>query len=105
MNVGAVIVTIRLLAGLYGVDAQMMDCMVQHESDYDVTAVNGVNVGLCQWNPSTRDWLGEKAWEDPAWAHGDIGAGPVFDLALMAWAIRSGYQSHWSTLRLCGGEG
>jgi hypothetical protein len=103
MTAGAVIVMVRLLANLYSVDPALLDCIVSHESDYATGAQNGVNEGLCQWNPDTRDWLAGKAATDPAWLHGDIGAGPVQDVALAAWAIKRGYGSHWSTYAGCGG--
>ena len=104
MSVGAVIVTIRLLAGLYGVDPALLDCIVAHESDYAIGAVNGIHEGLCQWNPSTREWLAEKASADTAWLHGDIGAGPVQDVALAAFWIARGMGSHWATFAGCGGK-
>ena len=105
MTAGAVIVMVRLLAGLYQVDAGLLQCIVAHESDYNVNAVNGQHEGLCQFKPTTRDWLAGKAAEDSAWLHGDIGAGPVFDVALMAWSVRNGFGSHWATFAICGGEG
>lgn len=105
MSVGAVIAIIGLLAQVYQVDAGQLRCMIQRESDYNVAAVNGVNVGLAQWNPDTRDWLGELARGDPAWLHGGIGDGPVYDVALMAHSIKRGYGSHWATYEGCGGGG
>ena len=101
VTAGAVIVMVRLLASLYQADPALLDCIVAHESDYAIGAQNGVNEGLCQWNPDTRDWLAGKAAGDSAWLHGDIGAGPVFDVALAAWAIRNGFGAHWSTWELC----
>lgn len=104
MSVGAVIVTIRLLAGLYGVDPALMQCIVERESSYNVAAQNGECVGLVQWRPSTRTWLAGKAQEDPLWLHGGAG-GTVYEIALAAWAVSEGYGSHWATYEGCGGEG
>jgi len=105
MTAGAVIVMVRLLAGLYGVDPALLDCIVARESDYAIGAQNGVHVGLAQWSPSTRTWLAGKAAEDPLWLHGGIAQGPVQDVALCAWAVHNGYGSHWATFAACGGEG
>lgn len=111
MTAGAAIVTIRLLAGLYAVDAQMMDCIVARESDYAIGAVNGVHVGLAQFRPDTWDWMVGMALADPTFAHaGVVRADPrrenaVASLAMLAWAIRDGRGAHWSTWTMCGGEG
>ena len=104
MTAGAVIVMVRLVASLYGVDADMMQCIVERESSYNVAAQNGECVGLVQWRPSTREWLAGKAAADPAWLHGNIGAGPVQDVALAAFWIARGMGSHWATYEGCGGE-
>jgi soluble lytic murein transglycosylase-like protein len=61
MTAAQVIIVTRLLAGLYGVDPALMDCIVAHESSYNVAAQNGIHEGLCQWNPSTREWLAGMA--------------------------------------------
>jgi soluble lytic murein transglycosylase-like protein len=103
MSVGQVIIIVKLLAGVYGVDPALMDCIVAHESDYSVDAVNGANIGLVQWRPETRAWLAEKASGDPSWLHGNIGAGPVQDVALAAWALKNNFGSHWATYSGCGG--
>ena len=105
MTAGAVIVMVRLLANLYGVDPALLDCIVARESDYAIGAQNGIHEGLCQFKPTTRDWLAGKAAADPAWAHGGIAQGPVYDVALMAYSIKRGYGSHWATYAGCGGEG
>ena len=91
MTAGQVVAVVALLAQMYGVDPALMDCMVYRESSYNVAAVNGIHRGPAQWNPNTRDWLDGKAREDALWLHGDIGQGPVYDLALMAWAVSEGY--------------
>jgi hypothetical protein len=103
MSVAQVII-IRLLAGIYAVDADMMQCMIAAESDYQAAAVNGPCVGLAQGHPDTRAWLSEKEREDSGWLHGGIGEGDVYDLALMAWAIRNGFGNHWATFEGCGGD-
>ena len=105
MSAATIIIILRLLAGIYGVDPALATCIVERESDYNVDAVNGACAGLVQWHPDTRAWLAEKAAGDPAWMHGDIGEGPVFDLALMAFWIARGMGPHWSTWTICGGEG
>jgi hypothetical protein len=102
---GQVIAIIALLGQIYSVDAGLLDCMIHAESDYRTDAVNGECVGLAQWHPETKAWLGEKAREDSGWMHGDIGEGDVYDLALTAWAVRNGYGDHWATFEMCGGEG
>jgi len=101
MTAAQVIIIVSLLARMYSVDPALMDCIVQRESNYATGAVNGVHVGLVQWNPDTRAWLAEKAADDPAWLHGGIGEGPVQDVALAAWAVGRGYGSHWSTYAIC----
>lgn len=105
MTAGQVIVTVALLAQMYGVDPALMDCIAYRESSYNVNAVNGIHAGLVQWNPDTRAWLTEKAQADECWLHGGIGEGPVQDVALAAWAIAEGYGTHWATYEGCGGEG
>lgn len=105
MTVSQAIAVVALLAQMYGVDPALMDCIVYNESSYNVAAQNGIHEGLCQWNPSTREWLAEKAAADPAWLHGEIEPGPVYNVALAAWSIKRGYGEHWSTWTLCGGEG
>ena len=96
-----ILVILRLLCGIYGVDPQLATCIVARESDYNVNAVNGECTGLVQWHPDTRAWLAEKAAEDPAWLHGDIGEGPVQDMALMAFWIARGMGPHWATYDGC----
>jgi hypothetical protein len=103
VTIGQAIAVVALLAQMYGVDPALMQCIVERESSYNVAAQNGVHEGLCQWNPSTREWLADKAASDPAWLHGDIAPGPVQDVALSAWAIKRGYGAHWSTWGICGG--
>jgi hypothetical protein len=105
MTAGQVIAIISLLARVYAVDAGLLDCMIHAESDYRTDAVNGECVGLAQWHPDTRAWLGEKARGDSGWLHGDIGDGDVYDLALMAYWIGHGRGDEWSTWTMCGGEG
>lgn len=104
MTVGQVVVTVALLAQMYGVDPAVLDCIAYRESGYRVEAVNGIHVGVMQWNPDTLAWLGEKANTDPLWLHRDV-EGPVYRMALAAWAVSEGYGSHWSTWTICGGEG
>ena len=103
MTVGQAIVTVAILATMYGVDPALMGCIVYRESSYNIASQNGIHTGLAQWNPDTRDWLAGKAASDPAWMHGNIAAGPVQDVALAAWAIGRGYGSHWATFAGCGG--
>jgi soluble lytic murein transglycosylase-like protein len=105
MTAGQVIVILSLLAQVYGVDPAVLDCIAYRESTYSVTAVNGGHQGVMQWNPDTRAWLSEKAQADPLWLHGGIGEGPVYNVALAAWAVKNHYGNHWSTWEMCGGEG
>lgn len=106
MSAGSVIAIIALLASVYRVDPALLDCIAYRESSYNVNAVNGVHVGVMQWNPNTLEWLGEKADADPLWLHGGIDhAEPVYRMALAAWAVSEGYGGHWSTLGICGGGG
>ncbi len=70
MTAGQIVAIIGLLARMYSVDAGQLQCIVQHESDYNVNAVNGPCVGLAQYNPDTRQWLGELARGDSGWLHG-----------------------------------
>ena len=105
MSAAQAVVVVSLLAQMYGVDQALMQCIVERESNYATDAVNGVHVGLVQWRPETRAWLAGKAQDDPAWLHGDIGQGPVQDVALAAFWIARGMGSHWATFLGCGGEG
>ena len=105
MTAGQVIVTVALFAQMYQVPEPLMQCVVYRESSYNVNAVNGIHAGLVQWNPDTRAWLAEMAALDDGWLHGNIGEGPVQDVALASWAIAEGYGSHWATYEGCGGEG
>ena len=103
VTIGQAIVTVALLAQMYGVDPALLDCIVYRESSYNVASQNGIHTGLAQWNPSTREWLAGKAATDPLWLHGNIGAGPVQDVALAAFWMARGMGPHWSTWELCGG--
>lgn len=80
MSIGQVVVTIALLASIYQVDPALMDCIVAHESGYNVNAQNGIHDGLCQYKPTTREWMLSLAAADPGWLHGGIPAGPVRDV-------------------------
>lgn len=105
MTAGQVVAVVALLAQMYGVDPALMDCMVYRESSYNVAAVNGVHTGVMQWNPSTLEWLSEKAANDPLWMHGYMDSGePVYQIALSAWAVANGFGSHWSVWSSCEGE-
>ena len=44
-----------------------------------------------------------EAAADPSWLHGDIGEGPVQDVALAAFWIARGMGPHWATYEICGG--
>ena len=102
MTAAQVVIVVRLLAGLYAVDAQMMDCIAMRESDYNVNAQNGIHIGVMQWSPSTLAWLGGKVQADPLWLHGHMDSTePVYQIALSAWAIRNNYGSHWATFSMC----
>jgi hypothetical protein len=103
VTIGQAVAIVAILAQMYG--TPQLACIVEHESDYDVMAQNGIHEGLVQWSPSTREWLAGKAAEDPLWLHGGIAQGPVQDVALCAWAVHNGYGSHWATFAACGGEG
>lgn len=98
---GQVVAIVALIAQMYSVDPALLDCVVYRESSYNVQAVNTVHEGLCQYKPSTRTWMLGLAASDPLWLHGGIPAGPVQDVALLAWAIRRGYGEHWSTYGMC----
>lgn len=104
VSAGAVIAIVALLAHVYQVDPALLDCVVERESSYEVTAVNGPHTGLCQYKPTTRAWMLSLAAADPYWLHGGIPAGPVQDVALLAWALRRGYGSHWAVYRACIGD-
>lgn len=105
MTIAEVIIVVRILAGLYGVSPAVMDCIARCESDYNVDATNGVHVGVMQWNPSTLEWLSEKAANDPLWMHGYMDSSePVYQIALSAWAVANGFGSHWSVWSSCEGE-
>lgn len=102
MTIGEIIVIVSLLARMYGVSPALMDCIAYRESSYNATAVNGVHTGVMQWNPSTLEWLSEKAANDPLWMHGYMDSSePVYQIALSAWAVSEGYGEHWSTWDMC----
>lgn len=107
MTAGTVIVMARLIAGLYGVDADMMDCIIAHESGYQTGARNGIHVGLAQFRPDTWDWMIGMALADPTFVHaGVVRADPrrenaVASLTMLAWGIRDGRGAHWSTWEMC----
>ena len=42
-----------------------------------------------------------EAAGDSAWLHGNISEGPVYNVALAAWAVKNGYGPHWSTYDGC----
>ena len=107
MSAAQVVIVVRLLAGLYAVDAGLMDCVVARESDYATGAVNGIHVGLAQFRPDTWDWMVGMALADPTFAHaGVVRADPrrenaVASLSMLAWAIKNGHKDHWSTAKYC----
>jgi len=102
MTIGEIIVIVSLLAQMYGVSPDLMDCIAYRESSYNASAVNGVCIGPMQWHPDTLEWLGEKASNDPLWMHGYMDSGePVYQIALAAYSIRRGYGRHWSTFSMC----
>lgn len=102
MTIGEVIVIVSLLAQMYGVSPDLMDCIAYRESSYNASAVNGVHTGPMQWHPDTLEWLSEKASNDPLWMHGYMDQSePVYQIALAAYSIRRGYGPHWSTFSMC----
>ena len=108
MTAAQVVIVVRLLAGLYAVDAGLLDCIIYRESSYNVDARNGIHIGVAQYNPDTLVWLGEKALDDPLFLHRHMAIDatePVYSIALLAWAVRGGYGPHWSVWDICGGEG
>ena len=108
MAAGTVVAMIAIIASMYGVDHQMMDCMVEAESSYNIYAENGIHKGLGQYNPNTFEWFMEMAQRDVAFIHADVVVGdmtdPVSALTLMAWAIKNGYKDHWQVTPLCEGD-
>ena len=109
MSVSQTIVTVALLSRIYLGGSPLMGCLVQRESDYNMRATNGVHVSGPQWRPETFLWLAEKAAGDATFAHNRYVAGhmtPHDDLSsllVMCWALRNGYENHWSTLSSCEG--
>ena len=105
MTAGQVVAVVALLAQMYGVSPDLMDCIAYRESSYNASAVNGVCIGPMQWHPDTLEWLGEKTKKDPLWMHGYMDSGePVYQIALSAWAVANGFGSHWSVWSSCEGE-
>lgn len=110
MTIGQVVVTVSLLARVYGVDPALMDCMVYRESSYNVNAVNGIHIGVAQFNPDTYAWMAHLALGDPVFMHKSLiedGKGPgdgLSALVIMSWAFKNDMGEHWSTYSLCIGE-
>jgi hypothetical protein len=104
VTVGQVVVLVSLMCRVYGAPEPVMQCMVAAESDYNVTSVNGVHLGLAQYHPDTLEWLGGLADTDPLWLHGYLPADatdPVYSIALMAYWVANGRGSEWSTWEGC----
>jgi soluble lytic murein transglycosylase-like protein len=81
--------------------ADLMHCIVRHESDYQVEAVSSAGaIGVAQFMPTTHAWLAKLAGMDARLGN------PVEDLLLLSWAIEHGYGPHWATWQMCQeGEG
>lgn len=107
MTAGQVIATILIVAQIYLISPQQMDCMVYRESSYKVAAVNGVHLGLAQYRPDSFDWFVVMALEDPLFMHAEVVRAnpdprdPIVSLLIMAWCLRNGYGDHWSTWEMC----
>lgn len=109
MSPQQVIVIIALLANFYGVDSGQATCMIYHESSFRVGAVNGIHVGLAQWNPETFEWLALRAVQDKGFYHREYvftnltEHDPLTNVLVFIWAVDHGYEEHWSTLEECSG--
>ena len=106
MTAGQVIVTIVLIAQVYGVNPAAMQCCSWHESRHDPAATNGIHQGVYQYNPKTFAWFLSMAREDPRFLHAYLFTEPdPYDymqaITLTAWAWANGYEWHWSAYRLC----
>jgi len=100
-----VIVLIHLLCSIYGANEEMITCMVEKESSFNVNAEYRGHLGLAQFLPSTYEWLAGIAAQDGSFYHGNVLVGGPWDatasLSLMIWAIQNGYAEHWSTYEMC----
>ena len=107
MTTGQVVVTLALLATIYGVPLKQPECISWYESRHDVTAVNGIHISVAQWNPDTFYWFLEKTIADEYCPHREyLKAHPTPEddlsaMILMVWAIKNGYGSHWATWKFC----
>lgn len=107
MSAAMVIVILTLISGLYGVDVELATCIVEHESSFDVPAVNGVHLGLAQYRPDSFDWFVSMALEDPLFMHAEVVRAnpdprdPIVSLLIMAWCLKNGYGEHWSVWEMC----
>lgn len=98
-----IVIIIRLLAMLYGVNPDYAVCIAQHESEFDQFAIgdSGEAAGLWQWHePSIRLAMahGRLAWD---WERqGDPRLDVVMSTAAAMEAMSGGWD-WWSTRQLC----
>ena len=107
MTASQVVVTLALLAQMYGASAPLMECLSWYESGHNMEAVNGDYVGTFQ--------LGSEFWQDVAplyladetaphreyvRAHNDR-RDALAGMIVATWAVSEGYQGRWSANRLC----
>lgn len=94
----AVIMLVIYVSVATATPADLLHCIMQHESDYQVEAVSSAGaIGVAQFMPETHAWLAQLAAMDVTLGN------PVDDLLLLAWAIHHGYGPHWATWEMCKG--
>ena len=107
MTAGQVLVTLALLAKMNGLCPDFAQCIVYHESRYDMSARGAAGeIGAGQIMPTTGAWLAEQARNDPTWRHPvpeplDL-SDPYTNLMLTVYGLQR-WPRWWSTLRLCEG--
>ena len=107
MTAGQAIVTVALLAHIYGAPAPLMECLSWYESGHDVTATNGDYVGALQlgsefWWEIVPLYLADETAPHREYVRthntrDDALAGMI----VATWAVAHGYRERWSANRLC----
>ena len=107
MSAAQVIITLSLLARIYGAPAPLMECLSFYESAHDVGAQNGVYIGALQLGPEWWQELAPLYLADKPAPHREYVAAHntredvLSSMIVGTWAVAHGYQNRWSANRLC----
>ena len=107
MTASQVVVTLSLLARMYGTDPALIECLSYYESGHDAMAANGDYLGPLQlgsefWHEFAPRYLADETAPHRAY----VRANNTRDDALAGmivgtWAVAHGYRERWSANRLC----